>query len=90
MNTIGKSELLIIIFLKRNSEQYWDMKIKSVSESYILISLINHNEFVAKINVKNRSEPSIKIYAGWYQRVRNFYENGQPKRVRNVYKYERK
>ena len=35
MNTIGKSELLIIIFLKRNSEQYWDMKIKSVSESYI-------------------------------------------------------
>ena len=38
MNTIGKSELLIIIFLKRNSEQYWDMKIKSVSESDILIS----------------------------------------------------
>ena len=37
MNTIGKSELLIIIFLKRNSEQYWDMKIKSVSESDILI-----------------------------------------------------
>ena len=52
MNTIGKSELLIIIllkrkekselliiiFLKRNSGQYWDMKIKSVSESDILIS----------------------------------------------------
>ena len=37
MNTIGKSELLIIIILKRNSEQYWDMKIKSVSESDILI-----------------------------------------------------
>ena len=38
ISTIGKSELLIIIFLKRNSEQYWDMKIKSVSESDILIS----------------------------------------------------
>lgn len=35
ISTIGKNELLIIIFLKRNSEQYWDMKIKSVSESYI-------------------------------------------------------
>ena len=69
INTIGKSELLIIIFLKRNSEQYWDMKIKSVSESDILISTINQNELIAKINVKNRSEPSIKIDAGWYQRV---------------------
>ena len=37
ISTIGKSELLIIIFLKRNSEQYRDMKIKSVSESDILI-----------------------------------------------------
>ena len=39
MNTIGKSELPIIITitLKRISEQYWDMKIKSVSESDILI-----------------------------------------------------
>ena len=69
ISTIGKSELLIIIFLKRNSEQYWDMKIKSVSESDILISTINQNELIAKINVKNRSEPSIKIDAGWYQRV---------------------
>ena len=65
------------------------MKIKSVSESYILIRLINQNEFVAKINVKNRSEPSIKIDAGWYKRVWNFYENGQQKRVSDVYKYKR-
>ena len=63
------------------------MKIKSVSELDILISTINQNEFIAKINVKNRSEPSIKIDAGWYQRVRNFYENRQPKRVGWLYKH---
>ena len=60
------------------------MKIKSVSESDILIKIINQNEFVAKINVKNSSEPSIKIYAGWYQRVRNFYKNRQLKRGLDV------
>ena len=90
------------------------MKIKSVSESYILIKnnkserVENFNQpnnverVCCKINVKNRSEPSIKIDAGWYQRVGISDKNRQPKRVgtfnesegrkrvRNVYKYERK
>ena len=44
--------------------------------------MINQSEFVAKINVKDSSELSVKIDAGWYKRVRIFYENRQPKRVR--------
>ena len=62
------------------------MKIKSVSESDILISNNKSERVCAKINVKNRSKPSIKIDAGWYKRVRIFYENRQPKRVKICYK----
>ena len=62
------------------------MKIKSVSESDILISNNKSERVCVKIKVKNRRKPSIKIDEGWYKSARNFYENRQPKRVKICYK----